>query len=273
MTTIYNRQKSAKAELIKIWEHPENALVIHYSCESFFDRPDGSSPRVTSIAVRNLKSAQTQSFSIHQFGELAGKKPDELEPEYNQFEKQMLEAFFDFVSRNQNAVWVHWNMRDGNYGFQALEHRLKVLGGSAVAIVHDDRKYDLSRILIGIYGKAYIEHGESGRLHNLMVLNNVSSRSFQTGKVEADLFNSRQYVALHQSALAKTDVMANICQLAFEGSLITRATFLQLHAPTLRAGLDWLNEHPIVKVGGIIATIIGGLGWLYPALSYVWGLI
>lgn len=266
MTTIYNRQKSAKAELSKIWEYPENAHVIHYSCESFFDRPDGSSPRVTSIAVRNLKSAQTQSFSIHQFGELAGNKPDELEPEYNQFEKQMLEAFFEFASRNQNAIWVHWNMRDGNYGFQALEHRLKVLGGSAVAVVPNDRKYDLSRILIGIYGKTYIEHGENGRLHNLMVLNNVSSRSFQTGKVEADLFNNRQYVALHQSALAKTDVMANICQLAYEGSLKNKASLLLIYAPTLRAALDWLNEHPFIKIIGFFATVIGGLGWIFPLL-------
>jgi len=44
------------------------AWVIHYSCESFYDRPNGASPRITSIAVRKLDSGQTLSFSILSIG-------------------------------------------------------------------------------------------------------------------------------------------------------------------------------------------------------------
>lgn len=142
MTATYNRQKDAKSELNRIWQHPENVNVIHYSCESFYDRTDGSSPRITSIAIRNLKTAQTVSFSIHQYGELEGLNPADLESRYNELEKKMLTGFFEFAQRNGSALWLHWNMRDVNYGFHALEHRLRVLGGNPSFIIQDDKKHD-----------------------------------------------------------------------------------------------------------------------------------
>ena len=59
-------RREAKKQLAKISDNRNNVVVIHYSCESFYDRPDGTSPRITSIAVRNLATGQTESFSIHQ---------------------------------------------------------------------------------------------------------------------------------------------------------------------------------------------------------------
>jgi hypothetical protein len=38
-------------------------------------------------------------------------------------------------------------MRNINFGFQAIEHRYKVLGGKPY-IVEDDRKVDLAKLLI-----------------------------------------------------------------------------------------------------------------------------
>ena len=58
--------REGKKQLVKIINNPNDVVVIHYSCESFYDRPDGTSPRITSIAVRNLATGQTESFSIHQ---------------------------------------------------------------------------------------------------------------------------------------------------------------------------------------------------------------
>lgn len=59
MSKVYKRQSIARKELDDIWDHPEQVSVIHYSCESFYDRTDGTSPRITSIAIRNLESGQT----------------------------------------------------------------------------------------------------------------------------------------------------------------------------------------------------------------------
>ena len=59
------RLRKARKQLTEINEKRGNVVVIHYSCESFYDRSDGTSPRITSIAVRNLATGQTESFSIH----------------------------------------------------------------------------------------------------------------------------------------------------------------------------------------------------------------
>lgn len=67
--------------------------MIHYSGESFYDRPDGASPRITSIAVRKLDTGQTLSFSIHQVAERAGIAFAQIERSYDKLERMMLDAF------------------------------------------------------------------------------------------------------------------------------------------------------------------------------------
>ena len=55
----------------EIGNNPKNYLIIHYSCESFYDIQDGHTPRITSIAVYDYATAQTDSFSIHKLAEMA----------------------------------------------------------------------------------------------------------------------------------------------------------------------------------------------------------
>ncbi|CCQ74231.1 hypothetical protein [Magnetospira sp. QH-2] len=255
MSRVHERQKQARSDLQELWQHPEQVSVIHYSCESFFDRPDGTSPRVTSIAVRNLKTAQTQSFSIHKYSELKGHSVDELEGHYDELEKEMLENFFALAKERKEHKWLHWNMRDENYGFHALELRLKILGGEPY-VIQDANKYDLSRILIGIYGKAYSGHP---RLESLRDKNKISSNNFKTGKEEADLFDQKNYVALHQSTLAKTDLLSNLCQLAFEGELKTNASWREVYGHSISAFMSWFSHHPIIGFGMIALSLLGNI--------------
>ena len=56
------KRNEARKEIEALFDKAEHVLIIHYSCESFYDIKDGRTPRVTSIAVRNLKTAQTESF-------------------------------------------------------------------------------------------------------------------------------------------------------------------------------------------------------------------
>jgi len=123
------KRKKAKIKLAELISKADRVIVIHYSCESFYDRSDGSSPRITSIAVRNLEAGQTKSFSIHQVAERKGYSASALEQHYNQLEKLMLDGFYDYVRRHSSHVWLHWNMRDINYGFPAIAHRYQVLQG------------------------------------------------------------------------------------------------------------------------------------------------
>lgn len=92
------RKRRAQAQLTSLLDNPEHCILIHYSCESFYDRTDGSSPRITSIAVRNLGSAQTTSLSIHQVAERSKVSPGDIPNRYDEFEKCMLDEFYEYVS-------------------------------------------------------------------------------------------------------------------------------------------------------------------------------
>ncbi|MCB9978158.1 MAG: hypothetical protein H6862_00925 [Rhodospirillales bacterium] len=265
MSKSYQRQKLARQELDQIWSHPETVCVIHYSCESFYDRPDGSSPRITSIAVRNLKTAQTQSFSIHKFGELRSLAANDLENHYDDLEKEMLESFYKFVGDKRDYKWLHWNMRDENYGFHALELRAKILGldETKIHVIQDDKKFDLARILISVYGRNYASHP---RLQSVMELNKIHTKNFKTGEEEAHLFQSRDYVALHQSTLSKVDIVASICNQTYEGTLKTNASFWDRNGGSITGIIHWRQEHPAIISLSILANIIFGI-------NLIWGLL
>ena len=87
------RQKEGWKTLDRIFADAANVWTIHYSCESFYDRPEGRSPRITSIAIRKLDSAQTDSLSIHQVAERQNVPFDEISQRYDELERQMLNEF------------------------------------------------------------------------------------------------------------------------------------------------------------------------------------
>lgn len=60
------KKNSALSMMQKLEDNMATTYYVHYSCESFYDIQDGRTPRITSIAIRNYASAQTESFSIHQ---------------------------------------------------------------------------------------------------------------------------------------------------------------------------------------------------------------
>lgn len=158
----------------EIDRNPENYLIIHYSCESFYDITDGRTPRITSIAVYSYNSAQTDSFSIHKTAEKQHISIDEIEGKYDELEKTMLDEYFQFVKEHKGKKWIHWNMRDINYGFKAIEHRYEVLGGTP-ELINDADKYDLSRLLIQKYGVNYIDHP---RMESLIAYNNIKAKDY-----------------------------------------------------------------------------------------------
>lgn len=259
MSKAFERQLAARKELEEIWRHPEQVNVIHYSCESFYDRPDGSSPRITSIAVRNLKTGQTRSFSIHKYGEIKGLKANELSDHYNELEREMLDAFAALCRDQKEYRWLHWNMRDENYGFNAIELRHRILAGEPFSI-QDDRKLDLSRILVGIFGKAYIGHP---RLESLMTKNKISSKNFKTGAEEAQAFVDGNYVGLHQSTLAKVDILASLCQLAFEGGLKTNAGWKDVHGHSAMAAINWFANNPYIAFAITIVSLLANVAFIF----------
>lgn len=232
------RQAAALAVLDRTFADAMNVWIIHYSCESFYDRVDGRSPRITSIAVRKLDSAQTVSFSIHQVAERKRLTFDKIEQHYDDLEREMLAAFFDHLGSHRGMKYLHWNMRDSNYGFQAIEHRYQVLGQQPF-VIEDDKKIDLSRLLIDIYGVGYMDHP---RMEKLLARNEIRPLDFLSGAGEAAAFEQRNYVALHQSTLRKVDVLANIAARAYDRNLKTNTTWWEMHGGHIRTVVNWIGR-------------------------------
>lgn len=250
------RRKDVVAKMDSLLEQAATSLVIHYSCESFYDKTDGKTPRVTSIAVRNLASGQTDSFSIHQIAEEEHIAFDRIAEHYDELERKMLDRYFEFIRTRQHCNWIHWNMRDVNYGFAAIEHRYRVLGGTPIQ-VSEDRKFDLSRALVDLYGVGYIGHP---RLESLIELNKITAKDFMTGKQEADAFDNKEFVKLHQSTLRKVDTLANIFERTASRSLKTKATWAEQYGFTPAVLGEWVKEHwlvtTLIAFGGLLTLVV-----------------
>ena len=250
-----SRQRPAWTLIDGLAKDAENVSVIHYSCESFYDRPNGASPRITSIAVRKLDTGQTLSFSIHQVAEREGIPFDQIEASYDDLERKMLDAFYDHTGSHKGMKYIHWNMRDINYGFAAIDHRYRVLKGEP-KVIDDNRKFDLARLLIDIYGPGYTGHP---RLETLLKQNHISPLNFFSGKEEAAAFETRNYVGLHQSTLSKVDVISNIFQRACDRQLKTNTTRWEMHGGKLRGLVQWLAENKVVALVLAVAGVVLGL--------------
>lgn len=255
----FERHGKGRKKLKELFSKSDRVSVIHYSCESFYNLPDGRSPRITSIAVRKLDNAQTESFSIHKVAELRGgglRAPD-IEPHYNDYERVMLDDFFVFLRNNGDRTFVHWNMRDQNYGFRAIEHRYRVLGGDPY-VLGDERKEDLSRLLIDLYGVGYTGHP---RLETLLRQNNIEALDFMSGGDEAIAFEDGRYVDLHRSTLRKVDVFCNLLQRTFDKTLKTNATWKEAHGLSFQTILYLAKKHwiwtTVVALGTVGSAIFG----------------
>jgi len=238
------KSKSVKKKISLLSEQFNLCVVIHYSCESFYDIPDGKTPWVTSICVGNQASGQAKSFSIHKIAEQEGIEFSNIELSYDSLEKKMLDEFYEYLSSTQHCTWFHWNMRDINYGFAAIEHRYKVLGGEPKSL-SEERKFDLARALIDIYGNNYIDHGKCGRLESLMKLNKLTERDFLRGEKEADAFKNKEFVKLHQSTLRKVEIISNILGRLSDGSLKTNAKWRDKYGLSLASVILFVKEHPL----------------------------
>ncbi len=233
------KYKEAKKIIEDLVDSPELRLIVHYSCESFYNIKEGRTPRITSIAVRFLKTAQTKTFSIHKIAEIKKINFDEIENHYDELEKEMLEEYFEFAKDHKDYTWIHWNMRDINYGFEAIENRFLVLGGTPFRI-KDDKKIDLARTLIDKYGIKYIGHP---RLQKLLEKNNMTALNLLTGADEAIAFEKKEYVKLHQSTLRKVDVIENILRRSAIGDLKTNSKIIDIYGFTPQGIFEIVKDH------------------------------
>jgi len=216
ITNIRMREhREAKETLKTIANNKHNYSTIHYSCQSFSD--SGLIPRITSIAISNVSTWQSKSFSIHISAHLLKILPEDIPENYDKIEEDMLRRYFEYLRTSEKTTFIHWNMRDCTYGFHAIELRGKLLCPDAVFRLPNKRKTDLSRLFIKLYG-------QESQFKLLIERNYPLPRGFMDGEEEAEAFDKGEYVKLYQSTSVKTANMSKLLDLAINGDLKTNVT-------------------------------------------------
>ena len=185
----------------KILINKENSYVIHYSCQNLNDYNESYSPRITSIAVLHIGSNQMSSFSVHTIAEELNIDKSNIENSYDEIEKVILERFFKFAeSKGEEVYWIHWNMKNINFGFEHLEHRYRILTKSEPFHINEKSRYNLTSMLNYKYGSNYAKHP---KMLSLMELNSQKHRDFLTGEEEVSAFKAGEFVKMHKSTMCK----------------------------------------------------------------------
>jgi hypothetical protein len=92
----------------------------------------------------------------------------------------------------------------------------------------------------------------------LMTAPATRSRSIKSSRAqEAQAFEKRNFVSLHQSTLRKVDVIANISERAHDWHLKTNTTWWKMHGGRLRIVLAWFAENKLIAFVASLASIIG----------------
>lgn len=240
----------AKEELETLFAAPEQVNVIHYSCESFLG-DNAHSPRIAAIVIMNLKTKQSVSFSLFQEAERAKIIPEHIKQYIEKLEIAMLTAFYDYIAQHPQSLWLHWNMRDSKYGFEALQDRFTALGGTPV-VIDSRQKYDLPQILGCLSGR---KPGERLRLMTYIEANNLSRDDMMTGEEEAKAFDRREFRRLKDSAINKVRAISRIALLARSGTLLPKVPLWSKQGLRLGLWVDEITNHLLFKVTGIIGAL------------------
>lgn len=227
-------------------ENTNNVFFIHYSCENLNDANEGYSPRITSIAVLHKESNQMSSFSMHLIAEEMQIDRNQISDKYNEIEAIMLERFFHFAeSKGGDAVWLHWNMTNINFGFETLEHRYRVLTREEPYHIDEKSRVNISSLVAKKYGSNY---AKDPKMVNLMEMNGGKHRDFLTGAEEVTAFKANEFVKMHNSTMCKVKFFQSVFHKLKTNSLRTATN-------QFRYKVNNIYKHPVVQIIGILGIL------------------
>jgi hypothetical protein len=205
-----------------------------------------------------LGTAQTRSFSIHLQAQFEQKDFNNLSiADYDYLEKKMLNEFYVFAKQHRDFKWIHWNMRDSNYGFEAIANRHRILRGK-VFNIDEDRKYDFPRVLGKIYTYGYENNNPDGRLLNLANRNDINIIDALKGIDESTAFGKHEYLKLHKSTLRKVDIIDSIIDRADKDELIVSAKKKHIYGYTIPGIIEIVkNNWILILIWTIFLFVLG----------------
>lgn len=246
----------------EIGKHPERFYIIHYSSEGLYDdalAQQGLSPRITSIAVMHVSTRQTQTFATHALAEELSIPKDQIESQFDQIERAILERFYKWAQDRRTSRWVHWNMRNIVFGFEHLEHRYRVLTKSDPTYIPVEVRVNLNDVLRERYGHSY---APDPKLANLMRMNGEPDPRVMSGGEEASAFKTRDYIRMHSSTIGKVEFFRHVIGLAVAGKLKTAGAGLLVFIDRVMESRFARVIAFLSAVAGLLVLLVQGGMWL-----------
>jgi hypothetical protein len=189
--------------------------VIHYLTVPWDVSPCGT-PAPLVIGVLNLATRERRTFGVLQAAELRGLGPADIPANLPTLERDMLDGFYSFARGGGRRRWLNWNMRDAVFGFEALAHRHRMLGGSPVDIPFA-RQTNLAAVLISALTERY---AGDPRLEKIAEKNGLSMLDFLGRHEEGEAFRAGHYQRLQRSLWRKIDIIARVFELFLTKQLL-----------------------------------------------------
>ena len=250
---VIKERRLATSNLKKLTEDPSKVLFIHYSQSNTFDDDDdygNISPIITSIVVKSLNGQIDQQFAIHFEADKADIPIDEIQYSYRDLELRILKAFNDFVKRHRECNWIHWDMKNIHFGFEAIKHRHEKIFGDLKNYneIPINNKKNLRDIIEGMYGESFVNGPDT--LKTLLTCNsgNIDNNTYLGSNVESTEFEHKNFTNVIKSVDLKVDFIKNATK-----KLISRKLVV-LNKNRYAVFVDTVN-HPIFTFIGWVATI------------------
>jgi len=247
--------KSVEAKKIVegLKSNPAQALVIHYSRQDLMDNESGiKSPRIVAIMIKSIDGGQHECFAIHHEAEKAGVIPENISDRYEFLEERLLRSFNSFVIANKGYKWIHWDMNDVHFSFEAIRHRYNVLVPESERNFQDipnHNRINLNSLLKCIYGDNY---EKEPHFENLMKTNNggVCKKGFLTIEEEAKAFKNLEFPSILESLRCKVNFLLEIVDKTIGEKLKVSSRYF---VNKLR---DFVT-HPITATIALILSLLG----------------
>lgn len=246
-----SKREAAKKILEGLQAGTTPAFVIHYSRQDLSDNEGGrATPRIVAIMTKSIDGRETHCFAIHHEAEKAKIISEEIENYYDMLEERLLNSFNSFVGKNRNCIWLHWDMNDVHFGFEAIKHRYMVLCVNQEAFneIPTRSRVNINELLKNIFGGKY---EREPRMENLMRTNNEGGlmNGFLTVSDEAKEFKELGFPAILESLRCKVNFLLDVLDKAYNDTLKVSSRFFSNK-------LKSFITHPITATTSLFLTLV-----------------
>lgn len=247
-------RKIAVRNLKKITEDPSKVLFVHYSESSTYDDDDygNISPIITSIVIKSLDGQTDKQFAIHLEADKADIPKDQIQDSYRELELRILKLYNDFVRRHLDCFWIHWDMKNIHFGFEAIKHRYEKIFESLddYCEIPNNKKKNLRSIIEGMYGDNFVSGPDMLKALMLCNSDNVEDYAYLSRDNESSQFENKNFIAVIRSVDSKVEFIKKATK------KLSNKTLIILNRNNYAVFVDTVN-HPYFTFSGWVIGLIG----------------